>query len=49
MCPGGRYVTELRGVPLRADDGVHFDARGTPIVWEALLPDVLDAAVDATN
>ena len=44
VCPGGHFTSELGGVPLRLDDGVHFDVRGTPLVWEALLPDVLDAA-----
>ena len=44
MCPGGRYSATLDGRPLRKEDGVHFDPRATPLVWEALLPDVLDAA-----
>ena len=47
VCPGGHYTSELGGVPVRAEDGVHFDVRGTPLVWEALLPDVLDAAQDS--
>ena len=37
------------GVPLRVEDGVHFDVRGTPLVWEALLPDVLDAAQESVG
>ena len=49
VCPGGHFTSELGGVPLRLDDGVHFDVRGTPLVWEALLPDVLDAAQDSVG
>ena len=49
VCPGGHFTSELGGVPLRLDDGVHFDVRGTPLVWEALLPDVLDAAQESVG
>ena len=38
VCPGGRYVTELDGVRIRAGDGVHFDREGTPLLWRRLLP-----------
>ena len=27
VCPGGHFTSELDGVPLRLDDGVHFDVR----------------------
>ena len=47
VCPGGRYADALRGTSLRADDGVHFDAQGVPLVWEKLLPDVLAAAQES--
>jgi peptidoglycan/LPS O-acetylase OafA/YrhL len=49
VCPGGRYAADLRGAPLRADDGVHFDVEGVPLVWAKLLPDVLAAAQESAT
>jgi peptidoglycan/LPS O-acetylase OafA/YrhL len=37
LCPAGRYVAELQGVPLRGD-GVHFTAEGGRVLWHWLAP-----------
>ncbi len=33
VCPGDRYVKALDGVRLRSDDGVHWSAAGSQLVW----------------
>jgi hypothetical protein len=41
LCPGGRYVARISGVPLRTADGVHFMPLAGRLFVRAELPTVL--------
>jgi peptidoglycan/LPS O-acetylase OafA/YrhL len=41
LCPGGRYVASISGVPLRTSDGVHFMPLAGRLFVRAELPTVL--------
>ena len=43
VCPGGRYIDKVDGVPLR-HDGVHFTPQSNGLLWEWLAPQVIDFA-----
>jgi peptidoglycan/LPS O-acetylase OafA/YrhL len=41
VCPGGTYAEDLKGVPVRQSDGIHFDSRpgtGGDFLAPAILP-----------
>jgi len=38
VCPGGRYLASLDGIPLREPDGIHFTFQGPPDAGTVLAP-----------
>jgi hypothetical protein len=38
VCPKGQYTTDLRGVPVRSNDGIHFTVAGGEYLARDILP-----------
>jgi hypothetical protein len=41
VCPGGQFTSELKGVTIRTNDGVHFTNAAGPVLTPLIMPKIL--------
>jgi hypothetical protein len=44
LCPGGKFLAQHDGKPIRTDDGIHLTQDGAHYVWDWLAPQLVQLA-----